>query len=433
MDDIAPELLEELRRLFLEQLGEEPLTAESWPEAYAAAEKVGDALAGAFGQALRRDALPDGRMYWNIADRAVRPLLEQGYTLAADAAEAAQQALNTAAGLGLRAVAAPLDTDRVDGILNRLAAAEQYEDVSWLLDEPVRLLARSAVDETVRRNVEFQGKAGLRPRVVRTAEPGACKWCRALAGSYDYPDVPKDVYRRHENCRCRVEYDPRDGRRQDVWGKQWTEQQDSDILEERKLVGTDFAASLQPERVLTRSSGQVGATDGYTVINNVEPFDFNDKPAVERAINAFLEQHSNSPVEHAIVISPQGQLYRLTGISGSVNPALIGEDALRGSIGAHNHPVWEGFECADSFSRQDVGFSVRYHTGFEYLTSGTRRASFRYTGDLTATEIEEEYRNAVAMVQEDAFLSGESREFWQNETMLRLADILKGFEYNEQL
>ena len=93
--------------------------------------------------------------------------------------QAAQQALNEAAGLGLWAITAPLDADRVDGILNRLAAAERYEGAAWLLNEPVRLLARSAVDETVRRNVEFKAKAGLRPRVVRTAESGACKWCRA--------------------------------------------------------------------------------------------------------------------------------------------------------------------------------------------------------------------------------------------------------------
>lgn len=28
------------------------------------------------------------------------------------------------------------------------------------------------------------------------------------SGKTTYPDVAKDVYRRHENCRCTVEYDP---------------------------------------------------------------------------------------------------------------------------------------------------------------------------------------------------------------------------------
>ena len=69
--------------------------------------------------------------------------------------------------------------------------------------------------------------AGLRPRVIRTAESHCCKWCSALAGTYDYPRVPKDVYRRHERCRCRVEYDPGEGRRQNVWNKTWTEDEDA--------------------------------------------------------------------------------------------------------------------------------------------------------------------------------------------------------------
>ena len=88
----------------------------------------------------------------------------------------------------------------------------------------MKTFVRKAVDDTLKANVEFQGKAGLRPRVVRTAESRCCKWCTALAGSYDYPHVPKDVYRRHQRCRCRVEYDPGEGRRQNVWNKTWTEE-----------------------------------------------------------------------------------------------------------------------------------------------------------------------------------------------------------------
>lgn len=103
----------------------------------------------------------------------------------------------------------------------QVAAADHYDDVAWVLNEPVKTFSRGVVDESIRRNVEFHGAAGLHPRVVRTAEAGCCAWCAKLAGTYDYPDVPKDVYRRHENCRCRVTYDPGDGRRQDIWSKEW--------------------------------------------------------------------------------------------------------------------------------------------------------------------------------------------------------------------
>ena len=130
-----------------------------------------------------------------------------------------------------------MDEDRIDGILNKVCAAEHYEDVAHMLDEPVRTFSRMAVDDTLKANVQFQGRAGLRPRVVRRTTGSCCEWCSRLAGSYDYPHVPADVYRRHERCRCKVEYDPGDGRRQNVWDKKWTE--DPETLQARK----EFAES----------------------------------------------------------------------------------------------------------------------------------------------------------------------------------------------
>ena len=136
-----------------------------------------------------------------------------------------------------------LDTDAVDGLLNKVSTAKQFADVAWALDEPVRTFSRMVVDDTLKRNVDFQGKAGLRPRVIRTAESHCCKWCSALAGTYDYPRVPKDVYRRHERCRCRVEYDPGEGRRQNVWNKTWTEDEDA------RQARREFAEIPLPNKV----------------------------------------------------------------------------------------------------------------------------------------------------------------------------------------
>lgn len=222
--DIAPMLLEQIQQDFLKLLGETDFSGTDYAAAEDYAEKVGAALAEAFRRNLTADTLPDGRMYWNIADRVVRPMMEQDHALIADAAVTAQQKLNELAGLSLKAQRAVLDENRVDGILQKVTAAERYEDAAWVLDEPVRTFSRMTVDDTLKANVTFQGKAGRSPRVIRTAESGCCKWCSAQAGTYTYPDVPQDVYRRHERCRCRVEYDPGSGMRQNVWNKQWTEE-----------------------------------------------------------------------------------------------------------------------------------------------------------------------------------------------------------------
>lgn len=279
MEDIAPALLEKLRALFLEVLGDDAPSAATYTAAGDYAERVGDALATAFQRHLSGDVLPEEQMPWNIADRVVRPLLEEDWRLCTGAAAGVQRALNKTAGIGLAAQVPEPDKGRIDGILNEICAAERYEDKAWMLGDPVRTFSRAAVDETLRRNAEFQSKVGLRPRIVRTAEHGCCAWCNKQAGTYDYPDVPDDVYKRHANCRCSVEYDPGGGKRQDVWTKRWTES--DDVLEIRKgISGINTQSYVKeiptvkqgPENVLleylrnaTPEKGTITYSEGYKI------------------------------------------------------------------------------------------------------------------------------------------------------------------------
>lgn len=55
-------------------------------------------------------------------------------------------------------------------------------------------------------NAKFRYREGMDVVIVRKLQGGACAWCRNLAGAYGYEDVPADVYRRHDNCRCTVTY-----------------------------------------------------------------------------------------------------------------------------------------------------------------------------------------------------------------------------------
>jgi len=245
--DIVPQLLEQLQRLFktakgrdkrIEALLEKALAGEAaYPDADEFAARVGEALAAAFREGLSADTLPEGRLWWNIADRAVRPLLEEGYKEGADFAGAVQESLNKKANIGLKVQTSPADRDRIDGILNMAAAAERYDLKAAELEDAAVNLVQHAVTDTLRRNVESHARVGLSPRIIRRAEGRACKWCRSLAGTYAYPDVPEDVYRRHEHCRCTVEYDPRTGKTQNVHTKEWTGKKDYDILKSRKSVG----------------------------------------------------------------------------------------------------------------------------------------------------------------------------------------------------
>lgn len=249
MEDIAPALLEELQQAFAEKLDASDEIRRllkairdgtgTYIEAGEYGWEVGNALAEVFGEHLSSAVLPDGRMYFNIADRVVRPLLEQDHALVADAAQTVQQHLNEKAELGLKAQAAPLNEDRIDGIIDRVSNAEFFDDAAWILGDPVRTFSQSVVDDTLRANVDFQGKAGLSPKIIRKATGKCCKWCQQLAGTYRYPVENRDVYRRHNNCRCVVMYDPADGSKKmrNIHTKQWTDPVEDDKLIKRQFVG----------------------------------------------------------------------------------------------------------------------------------------------------------------------------------------------------
>lgn len=324
MEDIAPALLNDLQQAFAEKLDASDEIRRllkairdgtgTYIEAGDYAWEVGDALANVFGERLSSAVLPDGRMYYNIADRVIRPLLEQDHALVAEAARTVQQHLNEKAELGLKAQAAPLNVDRIDGILDRVSAAESFDDVSWLLGDPVRTFSQSIVDATLKANVDFQGKAGLSPKIHRKATGKCCEWCQQLAGVYRYPDTPDDVYRRHNNCRCTVEYDGGDAKNfQNVWTKKWTTAEERDRIEARKQIGflSDNGRRYIEDIVIGRSVG--AKAKNYNIIDpdtgeyfhfaegskiqNIEVFaGFGTKRALNSEVSAGLsEQIGGSP------------------------------------------------------------------------------------------------------------------------------------------
>ena len=128
---------------------------------------------------LTPDVLPDGKLYYNIAERTVRPTIEQAHELFSEAAAQIQKQLNENAGIGLQPVALKLDEERVRGIIDKISDAPLFEDVRWVLNEPIRVLVQSFADEFVKANAEFQADAGLSPTITRIVAGGCCQWCRA--------------------------------------------------------------------------------------------------------------------------------------------------------------------------------------------------------------------------------------------------------------
>ena len=131
-----------------------------------------------------------------------------------------QNNLNKKAKIGLVAQIPEINQSRIDGLVGRLVS-DDFEKSKWLLGSPIVNFSQSVVDDMIKKNAEFHHKVGMSPKIVRVEVGNCCKWCKSLVGTYQYPIVPKDVYRRHENCRCTVDYIPKKGIKQDVHTKRF--------------------------------------------------------------------------------------------------------------------------------------------------------------------------------------------------------------------
>lgn len=247
VEDIVPSLLKKIKSEFEgARLDNEVLkdllsklqhSKASYLDANQYAIEIGEILSKALGASLTNETLPDGKMYYNIAQRVLEDVLGRNYELVSDYTEQVQKNLNSEAKIGLAAQVPELNQDRIDGLVNRLASEESFDDVKWLLVDPIIIFSQSIVDDSIRKNAEFHHKVGLSPKIVRRVVGHPCKWCKSLEGSYNYPEVPKDIYRRHGNCRCTVDYHPGNGKKQNVHTKRWSESQKSAKIEVLKGVG----------------------------------------------------------------------------------------------------------------------------------------------------------------------------------------------------
>lgn len=351
--DVAPELLEKLRTDFENRMsGNEKLQEiykkvnagmATYLEANDFALGAGNLLADVFHDNVSEEILPDGRMYFNIADRVIRPMMTNNFDIISDVCVQVQGRLNQKAGLGIKAIKPELNDDRITGIVNKVASAEHYGDVAWALEEPMRTFSQSIVDDSIRANVIFQGRSGLYPKIVRYSAGGCCKWCEEVAGIYRYPDVPKDVYRRHAHCRCVVDYDPADGRglRQNVHSKSWqSEGEYREKISRMRSIGFNEERLSGKERNV-RGNWKLGAsksTEGH-LSSQKEDLGYVDLENAERTIKYFADQIRYEGVEHAIIIQKDGRVIHYIGDESGV----WGIDAdLDGARVLHNHPVENG-------------------------------------------------------------------------------------------
>ena len=200
------------------------------------AERHGIALSNAFLSEIRADTLPNGELYYNIANRVVVPFMQDVYDVVNVAASDVQRSIDKRVGIGINPVHADFPQKRIDGLIDKLTEPGQdlIDRLKWL-DEPVVNNAEAFFDDFVAENAETRANLGFKTTVTRIIAPGCCSWCAEIAGTFEYGKEPKDIYRRHEHCRCVVTFDSERGS-QDVWSKKiW--QSSPEELATRRTIG----------------------------------------------------------------------------------------------------------------------------------------------------------------------------------------------------
>lgn len=205
-------------------------------DAHDYAERLGENLSRALVNNLTADKLPDGRLYYNIAQRTVVPGLQENYDLANVAASDIQDIIFASEGIGIKAAKADFPEERIQGLIDKMTAEgiTLERAIIWL-QEPIINNSEAFVDDFIKENAKQAENVGLKATLTRIADPGCCEWCAKLAGVYEYGKAPRDIYRRHEFCRCTVTYQAKKTS-QNVWSKkQW--QSSPEELARREQIG----------------------------------------------------------------------------------------------------------------------------------------------------------------------------------------------------
>lgn len=303
--DVLPSILKEVQERFERDFGKSEIVRNAfaalkgkkatYKTANEFAIEIGDILSKALGTSLSADKLPDGKMYYNIAQRLLTDVLRRNHELVSGYTSDVQKNLNQEAKISLKVQVPELNLDRIAGIVNRFSSEENFEDVSWLLGEPIVNFTQSIIDDSIRKNAEFHAEVGLSPKIVRTTVGNCCKWCQKLAGSYVYPNVPNDVYRRHQNCRCTVNYKTSDGKRQNVWNKRIVKPANSGIIEMRKNLNlkVNFDTSQYPHNA--DGTVKVSRTVERKIPADVSPFEVIDVVNKDGVVSrTFIDEYGRS-------------------------------------------------------------------------------------------------------------------------------------------
>lgn len=148
-------------------------------------------------------AFADEKMLADI----LRETFGDNYELINTVAADVQKRLDKVQGINIKPQKAEFPEERVDNLAKFTAKQDltRKKSVSEV-GAAAENLNNSMYTDYVKANADFRSRAGLKVYVIRTSDGKCCEWCDKQVGKYVYPDIPKDVWRRHKRCTCEITY-----------------------------------------------------------------------------------------------------------------------------------------------------------------------------------------------------------------------------------
>lgn len=206
--------------------------------------EIGDMLSNAYASNIGEEVEVTSEM----AEAVLKPTLKNNYDLVTDACTKTQDNLNQQAGLSMKAVVPGADQNRIQGIIDKAVDDRliDYGQMMRTLKKNTTNYSMSVADTFIEKNADYQYQSGLRPTIKRTLNGiKPCPFCIARAGSYTYPLKDHEVYRRHANCYCTVEYTPVGSKTsQNIWDKKWRTQEETE-KQQRLQTAQSIEKSLE--------------------------------------------------------------------------------------------------------------------------------------------------------------------------------------------
>lgn len=177
-------------------------------------ERIGKHASDAFKAVLTPENLPNETLYWNIAEKTIKPLMLENYERINNAAIMTQASIDKAIEINVGIVKGGYPENRVDQVMNFAVDAGTGEPLRNALSDPVVTGHQKFFDDFLKENARLRSELGLHAVVTRIYDGvglhdrrQVCSWCLERAGTWDYDSANQNgVFERHPGCGCTITY-----------------------------------------------------------------------------------------------------------------------------------------------------------------------------------------------------------------------------------